>query len=144
MTANREKSQRSPGLSLVLVAFGLSCLASGYLVSSATVTSESGVSTVTDDDSGKERRTRESQPLVDADPGTVIFFSVPVVITAAPLFVRRRLSSIIVRTSASVLLFLWVLLLAFAGGIFYMPSLASMAAAAALAASQPKEPSVAT
>jgi hypothetical protein len=74
--------------------------------------------------------------LVSIRIADAIFFALPVLIAAIPLLFRGQLSAIISRSIATIVLFLWVLFLAFGGGIFYLPSVAAMALSVVAAALQ--------
>lgn len=133
---------RAPHQKLVLASAALCVLASAFLLFwPAGVASQSGSGTTTsggDGDRGDETRTAETRPLVgEIGVADVVFFAVPVVIAGSPLLVRRRRPAIVARGISAGLLFLWVLLLAFAGGNFYMPSAVLMVIAAVLAGRKP-------
>jgi hypothetical protein len=118
----------------------LCVLASALLLFAPTgVGSRSGSSTTTSEgDGGRETQTTETRPLVgEIGTADLVFFAVPVVVAAAPLLARRRRPAIVARGVSAGLLYLWVLFLAFGGGIFYIPSAVLMVIAAVLAGRKP-------
>jgi hypothetical protein len=134
------ENARAPHQKLVLASAALCVLASAFLLFwPAGVVSESGSGTTTSGgDGGDDTRTTETRPLVgEIGTADVVFFAVPVVIAGLPLLVRRRRPAIAARGISAALLFLWVLLLAFAGGNFYIPSTVLMVIAAVLAGRKP-------
>lgn len=87
---------------------------------------------VSPDGTGNGTQTPESERRNPLTVGNILFFAVPIVIAAVPVFIRRRRLAIVARAIAAGLLFLWVLFLAFGGGLFYLPSAGLMAVAAIL------------
>ena len=128
---NRQRGDRVRGLGVLAGSIVLALAASLFMLLALGVTTETGVAT----SAGDSSIVRGSEDAIPVSVASVVAFSVPVVVAAVPLLaMRRRKIALGLRIASTGLLFLWVLFLAFGGGIFYLPAAAAMAVAAALAA----------